>query len=457
MADAMTADSSASIPERVFTPVIAADRINSIDVLRGVALLGILIVNIDLFALPTAVLMDPPVAGGFSGIHLLTWKFQFMGFYQKMMSIFSMLFGAGLVLMFSRAEQAGKKLGGVYYRRILWLGILGLLHAYLLWFGDILFFYAFCGLLLFLFRRKSPKTLIIVGSITLLVGVVLMAGIGEMNHQLRTRAEAVADARASGEEVTDEDEAIERTWEQVRSMLYPPEEAIQRDIDVHRGDYSGIFIARIPQVITMHTQAMIFMIFWRVMGLMLIGMGLLKLGVLSATCPQKVYTWFIIIGYGVGLPLVYIGMEQLIAHDFDLIRQLRLDMHYNYIGSMFVAFGHIGVVMTVCKANVLNGQTSRLAAVGRMALTNYLFHTIVFTTLFYGYGVGLFGTIDRFWLAGMAIAMWILQLIVSPIWLKHFRFGPAEWLWRTLTYWKRQPIRVEKVMEANVASRLRSM
>ena len=227
-------------------------------------------------------------------------------------------------------------------------------------------------------------------------------------------------------------------------MLYHSDDAIERDIETFRGSYGEIVVARVPQVIAMHTQAMLFMIFWRVMGLMLIGMGLLKLGVLSAERPQRLYTLFMILGYGVGLPLTYVGMDQLIAHEFDMIYQLRIGMHFNYIGSLLVAMGHIGVVMTVCKVGILNGLTSRLAAVGRMALTNYLLHTVVFTTLFYGYGFGLFGEISRVWLLGMALAMWSLQLIISPIWLKHFRFGPAEWLWRTLTYWKLQTMRVNR-------------
>src|SRR6185437_13276031 len=120
-------------------------------------------------------------------------------------------------------------------------------------------------------------------------------------------------------------------------------------------------------------------------------------------------------------------------------------------GSVMVALGHVGALLLIYKAGMLTWLTTRLAAVGRMALSNYLTHSIVCTTIFYGYGFGLFGTINRTGLAAIVLAIWIFQLIISPIWLEHFRFGPAEWLWRSLTYWRLQPVRIEAV-EAPVVS-----
>ena len=113
---------------------------------------------------------------------------------------------------------------------------------------------------------------------------------------------------------------------------------------------------------------------------------------------------------------------------------------YNSFGSLVVALGHVGMMMLVVQSGAITWLTNRLAAVGRMALTNYLTHSIVCTTLFYGYGFGLFGTINRTGLAAIVLIIWVTQLLISPIWLRHFRFGPAEWLWRSLTYWKLQPM-----------------
>jgi uncharacterized protein len=121
---------------------------------------------------------------------------------------------------------------------------------------------------------------------------------------------------------------------------------------------------------------------------------------------------------------------------------------YNMFGSLVVAAGHVGLLMLIVESGALKWLTSRLAAVGRMALSNYLTHSLICTTLFYGYGLGLFGHINRTGLVGVVLAIWIFQLWISPIWLKRYRFGPAEWVWRSLTYWRLQPMRadVEKAM-----------
>jgi uncharacterized protein len=120
----------------------------------------------------------------------------------------------------------------------------------------------------------------------------------------------------------------------------------------------------------------------------------------------------------------------------------RRDSLFNYFGGVLVALGHISVAMMICKAGLFGWLRKMLAAVGRMALSNYLGHSLICTTLFYGYGFGLFGHLGRAQLMIVVISVWILQLAVSPVWLKHFRFGPAEWMWRSLTYRKRQPFRV---------------
>jgi uncharacterized protein len=132
----------------------------------------------------------------------------------------------------------------------------------------------------------------------------------------------------------------------------------------------------------------------------------------------------------------------LIGPEFSTHYELHGGFLYNAYGSVIVALGHVGAMMLIVKSGALGWLTRRLAAVGRMALTNYLTHSIVGTTLFFGYGFGLFGTINRTGLAAVVLTIWIMQLVISPIWLKHFRYGPAEWLWRSLTYWRVEPLRV---------------
>jgi uncharacterized protein len=227
----------------------------------------------------------------------------------------------------------------------------------------------------------------------------------------------------------------------MEALFKPSPEDLQREIDAYRGGFAEVHAARVPKTVMMQTQALLMLVLWRAGGWMLIGMALLKLGVLSAKRSVRFYTVMAIVGYGVGLPLVWYGMDALIAHGFDHIYRFKLGNHFNYVGATLVALGHVGVVMLICKTGALKWLTDRLAAVGRMALSNYLIQSILCTTLFYGYGLGLFDKLDRTGLFGVVILVWIAQLIYSPIWLRHFRFGPAEWVWRSLTYWRRQPMR----------------
>ena len=175
---------------------------------------------------------------------------------------------------------------------------------------------------------------------------------------------------------------------------------------------------------------------------MLLGMGLMKFGVFSASRSRRFYATMVGLGYGIGLPLMVFDALQSIEHQFstrlrDARRHLLQRVRQHRRGP-----GPCRLVMLIVQSGAIAWLTRRLAAVGRMALSNYLTHSIVCSTLFYGYGFGLFGTINRTGLAAIVLAIWTFQLIVSPIWLKYFRFGPAEWLWRSLTYWRLQPMRV---------------
>ncbi len=131
----------------------------------------------------------------------------------------------------------------------------------------------------------------------------------------------------------------------------------------------------------------------------------------------------------------------MIRHRFSTDYVLHGGVFYNVFGSLVVALGHVGLIMLIVQSGAIGWLTTRLAAVRRMALSNYLSDSIVCTTLFYGYGFGLFEHINRTGLAAIVLTIWIMQLLASPIWLKYFRYGPAEWLWRSLTYWRLQPMR----------------
>jgi uncharacterized protein len=429
-------------------PVSATERYFAVDVLRGFALLGILAMNIVAFSWPDAAYGDPQRGGGFDGLDRAVWFFNHLIFEAKMMTIFSMLFGAGLVLMDQRAEARGARVRGIYYRRILWLLVIGLVHAYLIWWGDILVLYAETGLFLYFFRNLKPRTLIILGIAAMFVLVPMVLGFGAAVDFMKAATVRVEAQTKAGEHPTPLDQKAHDVWtKNLRENFMPgPEKQAQdwaKEMAAYRGGYIGIVKQRTPELLIIHTVGFLLGGGFFAASRMLVGMGLMKLGVFSAQRSRRFYWWLVGVGYGLGLPLMVFDALELIRHKFSWTYALHGGMFYNLVGSLIVALGHVGLLMLIVQSGALLWLTQRLAAVGRMALSNYLTHSIVCTTLFYGYGFGLFGHINRAGLALVVLAIWVFQLIVSPLWLKYFRFGPAEWLWRSLTYWRIQPMRLQ--------------
>ena len=434
------------LPTPEALPVSSAERYFAVDVLRGFALLGILAMNIVSFGWPWPAYSNPMRGGGFSGIDRGIWFFNHLVFEEKMMTIFSMLFGAGLVLMDQRAEARGAKIVRVYYRRVLWLLAFGLVHSYLIWVGDILVLYAQCGLFLYFFRNLRPRTLIPLGIACLLVLVSIHLGFAATADYTKAAAKRVEDQKAAGQKPDKHDEWLAEGWNNGFSKLISPtpEEELRgwnRELKAYRGDYRGIVRFRRPLLIFLQTFGfLIFGMGFMAIGRMLIGMGLMKLDVFSAARSRSFYVWMVALGYGIGMPLMIFDAIELIRHNFSHDYGIHGGKFYNSFGSVVVALGHVGLLMLVVQSGALAWLTLRLAAVGRMALSNYLTHSLVCTTLFYGYGFGLFGTINRSGLAAIVLIIWVAQLLLSPIWLAHFRYGPAEWLWRSLTYGHPQPM-----------------
>jgi uncharacterized protein len=428
-------------------PVAESERLFAVDALRGFALLGILAMNIVHFAWPGVVYGNPLRGAGFEGTDRALWFVNHLLFEGKMMTIFSMLFGAGLVLMDHRAAARGASIRGVYYRRVLWLLAIGMVHAYLIWSGDILVLYAECGLFLYLFRNRSPRTLIVLGIAALLLFVPLLLGFAAGIDYMKAATARVAAQQKAGETPRRFEKRMHDIWtEHLQKEFEPTPEQQAKEWDkaitVHRGGYLGIVKHRALPMLIGQIMELIFGVLFFAGGRMLIGMGLMKLGVFSASRSWRFYATMAALGYGIGLPLMVFDAFQSIDHQFSVMYELHGGMLYNAFGSVIVALGHVGALMMIVKSGAIAWLIRRLAAVGRMALTNYLTHSIVCTALFYGYGFGLYATINRTGLAAIVLAIWTFQLIVSPIWLRHFRFGPAEWLWRSLTYWRLQPIRV---------------
>jgi uncharacterized protein len=436
----MSADTSPATPDQAPGPVGASERFGSLDTLRGVAVLGILVMNIYGFAMPFAAYTNPLLMGGTEWYNLGTWFATHILADQKFMSIFSMLFGAGIVLMWERAKARDAKFGRIYYRRMFWLLVIGLLHGYLIWFGDILFHYALMGMLIYPARKWRPRTLLIVACCMLPVALLMNYGGYYYLSDLQGRVATINELQDAGEELSDEQQAALDEWAGIGAFMVPDAESVQKDIDAHLGSYAELVAHRAPILASMQINGAIWFMVWRVGGLMLIGMALMKLGVLAGTRPPGFYRKLMLFGYGLGLPLTVYSCFDMYAHEFSGLYMMQRGGIANYFGSILVAFGHIGLVMRLVQSGALKSLLSRFSAVGRMAFTNYLMHSIVLTSIFYGYGLGLYGQVPRaaqmLFMAGMIG----LQLLISPWWLQRYRFGPAEWLWRSLTYWQRQPM-----------------
>ncbi|GGG92026.1 DUF418 domain-containing protein [Silvibacterium dinghuense] len=415
-----------SIPAvEVSAPVALGERIASIDVMRGVALLGILAMNIQDFSMIGSAYLNPTTYGDLQGWNYAVWIGCYLLAELKFMSIFSMLFGAGVLLMTSRIEAKGRPSAAIHYRRMGWLALFGCLHGYLLWPGDILFTYALGGAAVYLARKRKARTLIVSGLLVTAVASVLYAGSYEtLPYWPKPQVQQMEE-----------------------SFWHPSPEAKAKELATYRAGWRVEEPDRIKQEIAMQVQGNLFMAFWRAYGLMLVGMGLFTLGVFSAKLPARVYGWFIASGVLIGLPMVAMGVHEAFAHGWTLRQGFFLDSQWNYWGSLPVCLFWIGLVMLACQKGWVTGARRRLAAVGRMAFSNYIFDTVLCTFLFYGWGLGLFGKVSRMDQFGIVVAIWAVQLLVSPLWLQRFRFGPLEWMWRSLTYWKMQPMRWKSTPE----------
>jgi uncharacterized protein len=419
-------------------PVTQKERITSVDCLRGVAILGILILNIVAFGLPYFACFDTTVAGGSTGANLSSWFINQLFFEGKMRTLFSMLFGAGVVLFTHRLEKRapGVRVADIFLRRNLWLIVFGLIHAYFIWEWDILYAYGVVGLMLFTFRHAPPKRLIVAG---LLLLTVLPYKHYVHARELQSMRDTAAQA-ALAENPTEDQREAQKAWADYLKEHKPGPEEIAKETAGHLDGYWAYFHLREGGVAKSQSVGFYGGEFFDTASMMLIGMGLYLLGVLSADRSYPFYATMIALGYGIGVPINAFVAYRTMTSGFDPVVMAFGGCAYD-VGRLTVACGHIGVVMLLMKSGSLRWLTSRLAATGQMALTNYISQSLICTTLFSGYGLGLFGKLQRYQLWYVVFSIWVFQLIASPIWLRYYRYGPLEWVWRSLTYWHKQPFR----------------
>ncbi len=425
-------------------PVAQRERISSLDVLRGFALLGILVMNIGDFALPGDFDFNPSsVPGQLSKVNLLLWAGRFILFEGKMRALFSMLFGAGVILLTSRLEKRGDAAitGDIFTRRNMWLTLFGVLHAYFLWWGDILYFYGMTALLfLYPCRKLKAKTLLIAGIAVVLLAAGYRVVRLEQRSHLAERAATAAKLQSTGQSLTDQQKEDLKAWQAVVQISHPDREELDKEIAEMRGGYGSVFQHNAPLVFSEQGAGFYRFGFCDSLGMMLIGMGLLQLGFLSGQLAGRVYVWTALIGYGAGIPIGMLSTWQVWRQNFDALALVRWEFLPYDAQRIVIAMANASVVLLIVKSGALKWVTKSLAAVGQTALSNYLGTTVICVLLFNGYGLGLYGKLQFYQLFYVVGAVWVFNLIASSLWLKHFRFGPMEWVWRSLTYWKRQPM-----------------
>jgi uncharacterized protein len=398
-------------------PVSSSARLETLDVLRGFALLGILAMNIRAMAAPFSAYMNPMSLFEYSGASRAAYNFTSVVFDLKMMGLFSMLFGAGVLLYAAKPTESGKPPRGLWFRRMFWLLMFGLVHAYLIWAGDILVPYALCGILVLWWVRRLPAWALMAGAVLFLaVGAALSVG-----HGLSW-------------ESMDEDERAETA-----EIWMPTAEQARAQLDELHGSYPEVVAHRAPFVFVSQTFFFLAFFLWRCSGMMLLGMSLYKSGFLDGSRTIGHYARVAAICIPLGLALSWYGAIELERIRFTMPQRTVADL-WNYTGAVLASVGYAALLIIIVKIGALAALRQSLAAVGRMAFSNYLFQSIITSILFLGWGFGLAGQFDYAQQLFVVVAIWAFQLVASPMWLGRYRFGPAEWLWRSLTYWQRQPM-----------------
>jgi len=352
-------------------PTTTTERIRSLDVLRGFALLGILIINIQSFSMPGAAYLNPSSFGDFEGINKWIWAVTFAIGETKFMAIFSMLFGAGIVLVTQKAEAKTGKSAGLHYRRNFWLLVFGFVHAHLIWYGDILVAYAAVHTILY-----------------------ALIGVSMSSWTEADLTEAVLD------------------WA-------PTAEMIASEIAMVTGSIGEQISHNSESAVMMETLVFFVYIMWRAGGLMLVGMALYKWNVLSAGKSKDFYKKGMLIGWLIGFPLIIYGIYTNFKHDWSYEYSMFSGGHFNYWGSLGVSFGYICMIMLMVQSGGFSGLKRRLAAVGQMAFTNYI--TVSYLHIYIlGVGSGIIWTSgeirsDRYCTSRVVITIMVVAHVVVQV------------------------------------------
>lgn len=433
------------------SPVTRAERISSMDVLRGFSLMGILVMNITDFAYgfsnyfyPLST-VKPVFHGPHWKINTAVWFLRWILAEGKMRAVFSMLFGAGVILLTERglARGGGIRVADIYTRRNLWLLLFGMLHGYLIWSGDILFYYGLAALLfLFPFRVVRPRRLMWVAGILLALNSALGVGYQYFRPVALQKAAAAASAKlAHHQKLTEDESAALKSWNDAQQQWRVPDKKKYEDIHAMQQGYWKAQAHTAKDVLQGELKGSYFG-FGDWVGVMLLGMALFKNGFLPGRLSIKTYAWTAVIGLAIAWSVTAVGAWKAWAGHFDMF-QTALWMYAPYdLERVSGALGTVALLLVLLKTNSFKWLFRRIAPVGQMALSNYLLTSIAMMIVFVWGPWHWYGYVEYYKIYYAVAAMWLFNIVFSSLWLRSFEFGPFEWLWRSLTYWKLQPMRV---------------
>jgi uncharacterized protein len=413
------------------------ERIVTLDIIRGVAVMGIFSVNIIAFSMIEAAYGNPAAYGGRHGADLFVWAANLIVIDGKMRTLFSMLFGASTLLVIDRAVAGGQSGAKVHYARMAVLFVIGLIHYHLIWWGDILTLYAATGMIAYFFRNRSVKALIGWGIAFMLAGAGIFAAIVTQMWQADLAAHAPGASRA----------AI-RAWNDFASMMYPTARQISDDLALHRGSWSGLAYHYLVTKAFEWIPGLVLFI-PETLGLMLFGMAGYRSGFLTGQWENSLYRSIAVYGLTIG------ALASALLIYADLSTRFYAPV---VLGGFIVWLAPFRVVMAAGYAALIvllsrpgGWLATRLAAVGRAAFTNYLGTSIIATFVFYGWGLGLYGHVSRAQAWLLVPVVWLVMLAWSKPWLDRFQYGPLEWVWRTLARGELQPMRKRPRVSAAAA------
>jgi len=411
-------------------PVRRDERIAALDVARGIAVLGVLVMNIWAFAGPQAFFDYPVAIADRPGAPVGTWLVIHTLFEGSQRTLLSLLFGAGALLLMTRlGREAPAAARGIWYRRTGVLIAFGLVNAYVfMWPADILFVYGLAGLCLYPLRNlRTPVLLAVVA-----VALAIPAGLRFKEVQDLGALEAAALAAPDSPAAT----AWAKELAEARPDPAAPEMAAEMRT-MQSGSLQEIFLRQAKVSLILQTIVAVKWWFLDALAMMVLGMVLCRAGLFTSSWPRSRLLVVSGAAFLVGLPLAAWQTGLMLSSGFHPVDVTASKLGYD-LRRLAMALGYLGLILWFARGTGAAAVRGALAATGRMALTNYLAQSVLCALLFYGFGLGLYGQVTGWYLYGIVLAIWALEITWSVWWLARWRIGPVEWVWRSLTYRQRQ-------------------